>query len=356
MAGVVYPPPESPRGEDHIADIPKRAREALRPRVRWPLGHDLGQIRRAYRIGAEDIAQPDHSDLFIGGLTGRSGTTWLGQLLASGLEPGHVTVHEHGVFVLAQLRGAPYEYYQVARSDERTRRAYLSYIRGFFTRGPGYRRHRMYGTGLRGFSRHLPKRAIDLACDLLADDLEEVETLEDVYVAFGRFYSRIHTFYALMQAETLGWISREPGYGRHVAELYRMIPNARTVIMVRDGRDAIVSMTERGWAGGDLKRAVDRWRVFTQMTVDGVDRVPESNRLVMRYEDLATDFERNLDSILSFYGVADTDGVKQRILAQGAHRPRVGSIGRWRDVLPPEVDEYFRATCSEVMVRLGYDL
>lgn len=167
------------------------------------------------------------------------------------LKDKFVIIGEHGSFVLSQFRHAGYEYYQVARGNSETRRAYLRYFYKFVT-NEAFDRKKIYGQGLRGFRNLVPRRAIKLAFNALENKLREAQSLQSCNLCFGNFYSRLLNLHSLLQRNTLRWISKEPPYGRHIKDLYDLIPDCRVVVMVRDGRDTALSMAQRGWGMATL--------------------------------------------------------------------------------------------------------
>jgi hypothetical protein len=155
---------------------------------------------------------------------------------------------------------------------------------------------------------------------------------------------------AVLEAGTVEWVSKEPPYGRHAGELYDLIPDCRLVIMLRDGRDTALSMARKGWQRDDLQACIDRWRLFSEMTLESVGRVPESNVLLLRYEDLLDDAAENLERVLGFFGYDDVALDPSRL-----ERPLGGNAGKWMEAMGPETKSYFDRTCGEISARLGYE-
>jgi hypothetical protein len=307
------------------------------------------------RIRANDIVVPKNSNLFIGGISGRTGTTWLAGILRLLLKDEFVVMGENGAFVLSQLRNAGYEYYQVTPGSRINKESYLRYFYRFVTR-EAYCRRKIYGQGLTGFRRIVPRRAIRLAFELLKEDLREACSLQECNVCFGTFYSRILNFHSLSKKGTLNWVSKEPTYGRHIRDLYQMIPDCRVTVMVRDGRDTALSMARRGWCNGDFIRCVDRWRDFTCMTLDSLEDVPAENYLLVNYEQMVVDFDTTLSSILKFYGLEFSGGLLEQVELKDKHAPRKNNFGKWKLALTEQESAYFEQTCADVMGRLRYEI
>jgi len=308
--------------------------------------------RRSLGVRAEDFLLERSSDRFLGGVTGRTGTKWVTRVLRSALRGRCCMLQERGAFQLAQLRSAGYEYYQATPGDDLNHASYLRFFRRFAL-GPMYDRRQVYGKGLRGFSsRGASRRAVRLALLRLESDLAASTTLAACHQAFGRFYTALLTFEARVHAGTTEWISKEPAYGRHADDLWRMVPGCRLVVLARDGRDVALSMMKRGWCGGDALRCMERWRDFSIMTLDALGRIPPENQLLVHYEWLLTDLEGQLRQITRFYGLdvseADIASARER------NAPRPDSSEKWKSELRPEQLAWFDRHCGATMQRLGY--
>ena len=311
---------------------------------------------RSLRINETDFIVTKNSNLFIGGVTGRSGTTWLTRLLANLLNGRYCMIGEHGAFVLAQLRNAGYEVYQVTPGNAENRKQYLKYFYDFVTT-KAYDRTQIYGKGqLSGFGKIVPKKAIDITFKVLESELEKAQTLHECNKCFGNFYSRLLNYHSLRKMSTLKWISKEPPYGRHIKDLYSMIPDCRVVITVRDGRDTALSMAKKGWGNGEIMRCTNRWKDFTQMTLDALADVPNENYLLVKYEDLISRFQESVQNILDFYNVDLASEIIEIINGDDyRYAPQKNNFNKWKREFSKAEAVYFEKTCSGLMEQLGYE-
>jgi hypothetical protein len=319
-------------------------------------------IRRYFKglIPAKDIIAPEQyivqksSNLFIGGITGRTGTTWLMRVLNDLINNDYLIIGEHGSFVLSQLRNAGYEYYQVTPGDKINKKYYLRFLYNYTTKY-AYKRRNIYGTGLNGLSEIVPLHVVKIVFDAMQNELANTTTLADVDQCIGRFYSRLLNYYSLKNGNTLNWISKEPPYGRHIDDLYKLIPDCKVVVMTRDGRDTALSMAKRNWCNGDLIQCIDQWNSFTKMTLSAMQRIPNDICLVVKYEDLVNDFERKIEDILHFYQIDITMEIMNKIRKNEIENlPKTGMIGKWKNNFSPYQVNYFSTHCSDSMNKLGY--
>lgn len=85
---------------------------------------------------------------------------------------------------------------------------------------------------------------------------------------------------------------------RYLRRLFALFPNARVIVVLRDGRDVICSLRERT---GRLPGAIVRWLHDTKL---GLAWRSDGRVRHVRYEDLVTDFDATLEGVCGFLGVA----------------------------------------------------
>jgi len=316
------------------------------------LGRSFEALRRERSVPLTSVAEGPDVPRFIGGVSGRSGTTWLTRLVTDQSKRTHAAIGEQGLFVLSMLRSAPYEYYQFG-GVQSGRKQYLRYFYDQIRRY-GYKRRKIYGSGLKGPMRYIPMRAIDMSYSLLEEELTPEHSLPEVEQAFGRFYLRLMNYYSyvLFGVQT-GWVSKEPPYGRHAYELFRMMPSAKLVIMVRDGREVALSMYKRKWMDS-VRDCMKRWAEFTEMTMDEIDRAPENGVMLVRYEDLITNFSHTLRSIFDFLQLPEPDPEAILSSPDSKLKPFSSSIKKWEKEISSEDIAWFDENCGHINSRIGY--
>ena len=297
---------------------------------------------------------PERPALFVGGITGRTGTSWAVESITQATGGTHAAIGELGIFVLSQFRGAPCDFYQFGFGPPREQpSAFLKYFKEFMLT-KAYNRRVIYGSGLKGIQPYLSTNAVEGMLEKFATDLEGIETLSQGKKCLGRLYLDILDEIARLHYRNRTWISKEPSYGRHADELLAMIPNARLLIMARDGRDVILSMKKKHGIG-PLRHFIDRYREFSEMTLRALEKCPASQYKIVRYEDLANDFANQLGSVLEFFGIARED-FNLSVLPDSARPKATPNPRNRRSDITREDILYFERTCGEVMDRLGYTL
>lgn len=170
-------------------------------------------------------------------------------------------------------------------------------------------------------------------------------------------------------------IEKTPQHVRAVERIRRMVPGARFIFIVRDGRDVIASLVKRGRS---VEASAERW-IADNERVLAQRGAPDA--IVMRYEDLVLLPERELERLCSFLGVIFSPDMLdyhrdkrlwfgQEALVRGdesveheAHRnwqinqPIFDGRGRWRTVLSEEeLAPLYTGRGGELMRAFAYDV
>lgn len=96
------------------------------------------------------------------------------------------------------------------------------------------------------------------------------------------------------------WSEKSPG--QRAADVYRLIPDAQVIHIVRDPRDAIASSIEAPWILEGVHSLAHAWRNFTLHNVRTGLKAGPGRFLQLRYEDLTRDPESVLQVIFAFLG------------------------------------------------------
>jgi hypothetical protein len=155
----------------------------------------------------------------------------------------------------------------------------------------------------------------------------------------------------------------------------RAYPQARAVHLVRDGRDVVCSLLERGWLSGgragaddvdaaygaharfwvepdrveefahasDAKRAAWAWRRYVTAARSVHERVIE-----LRYEQMVREPDAAAQLLATHLDV-DADAVRSAL-----GRAHAGSVGRWRSELTPEQVEDVEREAGTLLRELAY--
>jgi hypothetical protein len=181
------------------------------------------------------------------------------------------------------------------------------------------------------------------------------------------------------------WGDKTPYYGLHMDQISLLIPEARFVHIIRDGRDVALS-TKGLWfdLGKDIEEIAVNWMSKIRQTRQLAQLVP--HYLELRYEDLIHQPEQTLRKIcqfihlpyhpkmLEYHRTAETrlDEFKTRYSNEGdiivskeqrksafklaSTPPQKNRIERWRNELTPEQIAQFEAIAGTLLLELNYPL
>jgi hypothetical protein len=120
-----------------------------------------------------------------------------------------------------------------------------------------------------------------------------------------RFQRAIKNFdQAAIAAGKQRWIEKTPKHICHLGRILEWCPEAKILLIIRDGRDVAYSIQART---GDLERGIDRW---IEDNLAGKKYWQHPNVHVLKYEDLVGDFETTVKRILDFLGEAYEESLK----------------------------------------------
>lgn len=92
------------------------------------------------------------------------------------------------------------------------------------------------------------------------------------------------------------WVEKTPKHIRHIGYLLDTFPQAKIIVMIRDGRDVAYSLKRRG---GTFKAAVKRW---VNDNGDAMPFLEKENVYTCRYEDIVEDFSGTISELMVFLG------------------------------------------------------
>lgn len=97
-------------------------------------------------------------------------------------------------------------------------------------------------------------------------------------------------------AEKKRWLEKTPKHILYIQKIMNRLPDAKFLIIQRDGRDVAVSIRERHYG---FEAGVKRWIDDNKASEPFWDH---PNTYLVKYEDIIADFEKTLTGILNFLG------------------------------------------------------
>jgi hypothetical protein len=164
------------------------------------------------------------------------------------------------------------------------------------------------------------------------------------------------------------WADKTPLYLRHLDELAAVWPEARFVVLVRDGRDVALSLLGVPFGPNNVWAAARFWADGIRRGQDAEQRFPDRVATV-RYEDLCADPAAEARRLCAFLGLefddemlaieradpAKLDPDKAAWFTGLAEGINAAAVGRWRRDLSPRDQRLFSALAGPELEALGYD-
>lgn len=227
---------------------------------------------------------------------------------------------------------------------------------------------------------HAPNWAdFGVARDALAEALQALEpfTVADGLRAFYRLYAQ--------RFNKPRWGEKTPDYSLHIGVIGALLPEARFIHLIRDGRDVAASWRQQWFTPGQepevLARAwIDRVQAarnagagnprYTEVFYEGlVDRpepvlrrlcqfldLPWSNQLLNHQERAPLRLEEHRARISRDGSVLVSHEQRLRQQRRTMERPGTGRIGSWREDMSEEDIRRFERVAGGLLIELGYEL
>ena len=162
------------------------------------------------------------------------------------------------------------------------------------------------------------------------------------------------------------WGDKSPLNSIYLPWIILTFPYARYLHLLRDGRDVVASMMEKG--GITLKHATRRWNSSIRNAINLRNQLPVEQFLEVRYEQLVTKPTDTLEEVCQFIGIdyqaAMLDFWKSDTTIE--HRYKIAhrnlempvfenSVGKWETRLSSKQQAYVLRMTVPLLRKLGYE-
>jgi hypothetical protein len=184
---------------------------------------------------------------------------------------------------------------------------------------------------------------------------------------FGELMSSLVERHAAARGTSarVAWIDHTPGNIRFVPTWHRVLPEARFVHVIRDGRAVAASVLPLDWGPNTATEAARHWALQVVAGLAAAEALGPDLVHTVRYEDLVLEPERTLKLVCDFAGIDYDDRMVDKrdyalpAYTAGQHdlvlsRPDPGRVEAWRDVLRPAQVRAFERLTGELLDLLGY--
>jgi hypothetical protein len=181
------------------------------------------------------------------------------------------------------------------------------------------------------------------------------------------------------------WGDKTPGYVREMHRIESVLPEARFIHLIRDGRDVALSVLGMNWGPSTVPEAAFRWK---KRILRAREQVPRIDHYVeVRYEDLVLDTEATLRRVCEFIDLPYDEAMlryheraperlreKARDLDRGPQKepqsaearmeshalatepPDPERVGRWRTEMSAEDRAVYEELAGDLLADLGYEV
>lgn len=189
---------------------------------------------------------------------------------------------------------------------------------------------------------------------------------------YAEIVSRLYGAFAARQGAER-WGDKTPQYAAHMWVLARIFPEARFVHIVRDGRDAALSILRMSFGPDGLGAAARQWRELVRRARSDGEALGPERYLEIRYEDLVGDPIATMRRVCEFLG----EPFDERVLSPTANprwpklvynlprdgKPRnvsdvaivTGNAGKWKRLMPAADQARFESVAGDLLAELGYE-
>jgi hypothetical protein len=163
---------------------------------------------------------------------------------------------------------------------------------------------------------------------------------------------------------------KTPGHAKHMAALAELLPEARFVHIVRDGRDVALALKDVKFGSANATQAAYHWARRVRRAAQIGHELGSARYLKVRYEDLTTATEAEVRRICDFLALEfepamlryfeRPDAVFAGLTGEAHHQrlrlPVTKGLRDWRQQMAPREIQRFEAIAGDVLRDLGYEL
>ena len=187
--------------------------------------------------------------------------------------------------------------------------------------------------------------------------LEVVENAHNEFIrtfALNRASAAREFFYSLADAQikkdALYFGDSTPVNMMHADQIHQLLPEARFINVIRDGRDVAVSISKERWGPNDPYEALSWWANRVHRAALALKRVNPNSVLQYRIEDLIVhEREKSYANLLNFLKLEDSEVLREyfaeQLTAEKLH------TGRWRNEVK-DSDRFnakYKALCKKLL-------
>lgn len=149
------------------------------------------------------------------------------------------------------------------------------------------------------------------------------------------------------------WVEATPTTTAAAATLHELVPEAKFIHMLRDGRESVVSARARGWVWAQ-RHGMGWWETWIRTVNDQCRRLPPDRFVAIELVDLVRDRrEETYETLLDHLDLDDQPALRSFFDTRvGVESTRIGT---WRSELDPDEVAQLDADYADAIDRLRRD-
>jgi hypothetical protein len=148
------------------------------------------------------------------------------------------------------------------------------------------------------------------------------------------------------------WVDTDPPNAMNAHRILRLLPDAKVVHVVRDGRDASASVVTMPWGPNDPMKALEWWRYRMLRSHSGISKAPAERVKTINLEALVVHSRaETYRDLLAFLEIEDAPSM--RTFFDQVMKAENGHAQRWKREIPPEELGLFTQRYEEIWHELN---
>ena len=185
-------------------------------------------------------------------------------------------------------------------------------------------------------------------------------------ISLGQLIEDLYSVYAHQNGKSL-WGDKTPPFFRKVDIFHDLFPRARFIHIVRDGRDVFDSWRKIDKTKGNVSTIALDWCYKLSRIEKSFSRIPEANKLILRYEDLLQHTEESVRSVCRLLEVPFEAGMLEFYRSShkyiGTHHSKLifqpvnsKNVKKWKRTLTPREIRVFTLLAGRYLRKYAYEI
>lgn len=167
-----------------------------------------------------------------------------------------------------------------------------------------------------------------------------------------RFYAEWAYF---KDPDAMRWGGKTPDYSIHAAALHQLLPDAKFIHIIRDGRDVALSLFHLAWGPKDAMLAARHWQERVQAALAFGRSVGPAAYFELRYEHLVQYPEQEFERLIRFIAYeGNLEEVVSRFRREIGDTVKRDNFDKWKKQMPRRQIRVFEQLAGGTLQTLGY--